>query len=192
MLVGDIRTAVAPRNLAPLVGLREQLLLGVAFDHDRTQQVEAAVDELDLTIADIRSTIFGLQARSADGARAEITRVVTDARDGLGFLPRVQFHGPLDTTMTPELTEAATAVVREALANVIRHARATRAEVVVAATADELQIAVSDDGIGIRRSASPSGHGLRNLAARAEQLMGAFEVRSEPGEGTTVTWRIPL
>jgi len=55
-----------------------------------------------------------------------------------------------------------------------------------------LQIAVSDDGIGIRRSASPSGHGLRNMATRAEQLMGTFDVRSEPGEGTTVSWRIPL
>jgi len=186
----DLHDTVIQRLFA--VGLGLQGLARIVDPPSAGDRIEAAVDELDLTIADIRSTIFGLQARSADGARAEITRVVTDARDGLGFLPRVQFHGPLDTTMTPELTEAATAVVREALANVIRHARATRAEVVVAATADELQIAVSDDGIGIRRSASPSGHGLRNLAARAEQLMGAFEVRSEPGEGTTVTWRIPL
>jgi len=186
----DLHDTVIQRLFA--VGLGLQGLARIVDPPSAGDRIEAAVDELDLTIADIRSTIFGLQARSADGARAEITRVVTDARDGLGFLPRVQFHGPLDTTMTPELVEVAAAVVREALSNVIRHARATAAEVVLAVTGDELQIAVSDDGIGIRRSASPSGHGLRNMATRAEQLMGTFDVRSEPGEGTTVSWRIPL
>ena len=46
MRVGRVRAAVAPGNLAPLVGLGEQLLLGVGVDLDRTQQIEAAVDQL--------------------------------------------------------------------------------------------------------------------------------------------------
>jgi signal transduction histidine kinase len=156
------------------------------------ERIEAAVDELDLTISDIRSTIFALQARNIRGARATITRVAIEARDALGFLPRMQFNGPLDTSVGAELADEATAVIREALSNVARHARATRAEVVVSATAEELRIVVSDDGVGVRRSASPAGHGLRNMATRAEALRGVFEVRSESGEGTTLSWRIPL
>ncbi|MGD0082128.1 MAG: GAF domain-containing protein [Acidimicrobiales bacterium] len=185
----DLHDTVIQRLFA--VGLSLQGLARVVDPPNASERIEAAVDELDLTIADIRSTIFGLEARSANGARAEITRVVTEAREALGFLPRVQFQGPLDNSVTTEMTEAAAAVVREALSNITRHARATRAEVAVAVTTEELQLSVSDDGIGIRRS-SPSGHGLRNMAARAEQLMGVFEIRSEPGEGTTVIWRIPL
>jgi len=83
-------------------------------------------------------------------------------------------------------------MVREALSNVVRHARATRAEVSVVASEGELRVRVIDDGIGIRRSAGPGGNGLRNMADRAEQLGGGLDVRSRPGEGTSITWRVPL
>lgn len=186
----DLHDTVIQRLFA--VGLSLQGVARVVDPPSAGERIEAAVDELDLTISDIRSTIFALQARNIRGARATITRVAIEARDALGFLPRMQFNGPLDTSVGAELADEATAVIREALSNVARHARATRAEVVVSATAEELRIVVSDDGVGVRRSASPAGHGLRNMATRAEALRGVFEVRSESGEGTTLSWRIPL
>ncbi|MGO9196191.1 MAG: GAF domain-containing protein [Acidimicrobiales bacterium] len=186
----DLHDTVIQRLFA--VGLSLQGLARIVDPPSAAERIEAAVDELDLTIGDIRSTIFALQLRSETGMRAAITKVVTEARDTLGFLPRVQFEGPLEASVDSGVAEAATAVVREALSNVARHARATRADVAVAATSHELRVTISDDGIGIRRSSSPGGNGLRNMAARAEQVGGVLEVRSEPGEGTSVSWRIPI
>jgi signal transduction histidine kinase len=186
----DLHDTVIQRLFA--VGLSLQGLAGVVDPPSAGARIEAAVDELDLTISDIRSTIFALQARSDTGVRAEITRVITEARDALGFLPRVSFEGPLDTVAGAELRDEVAAVVREALSNAARHARPTRVDVVVVATPHAFFVTISDDGIGIRRSASPGGHGLRNMASRAERLGGSFDLKSEPGEGTTIGWRVPL
>lgn len=70
--------------------------------------------------------------------------------------------------------------------------RATRVEVVVAARADGLEVCIKDDGVGMRPSVASGGLGLRNMTARAERLGGTVEVRSELGEGTTITWSVPL
>ncbi len=187
----DLHDTVIQRLFA--VGLSLQGLAQMVEPASAGARIEVAVDELDLTIADIRSTIFALQSRSDTGLRARIARLVTESREGLGFLARVTFEGPIDAAAAgTEVAEEAATVVREALSNVVRHARATKVDVAVLASGQEFSVSVADDGIGIRRSASSGGHGLRNMASRAERLGGSFEVRSEPGEGTLVTWRVPL
>jgi signal transduction histidine kinase len=186
----DLHDTVIQRLFA--VGLSLQGLARVVDPPSAAERIDAAVDELDATIADIRSTIFALQARNDPGIRSDVTTVVTELRDLLGHLPRLQFDGPIDTSVDKQVGESAAAVVREALSNVARHARATRTDVALTAGVGEFVVVVRDDGIGIRRSASRGGQGLRNMATRAEQLGGRLDVTSEPGEGTTVTWRIPV
>lgn len=186
----DLHDTVIQRLFA--LGLSLQGLCGVVDPPSAAARIEAAVDELDLTIGDIRSTIFELEGRSHAGAQAEINKAINEARDALGLLPSVSFAGPLDTATGTEAVDEAVSVLREALSNTARHARATRVEVVVTATPEELELCIKDDGIGFLASVSPGGHGLRNMAARADRLGGTLEVDSEPGEGTTVTWRVPL
>ncbi len=186
----DLHDTVIQRLFA--IGLSLQGLCRIVEPPSAALRIEVAVDELDLTIADVRSTIFELETRNQAGAQAEITRAINEARDALGFLPRVAFEGPVDTATGNEVLKEAVAVVREALSNAARHARATRVEVVVAAKADELEVCIKDDGVGMRPLVASGGHGLRNMTARAEKLGGTVEVRSEPGEGTTITWSVPL
>ena len=186
----DLHDTVIQRLFA--VGLSLQGLARIVDPPSAAERIDAAVDELDATIGDIRSTIFSLQSHSDTGAKAEVTNVVTEMRDLLGFLPRLRFEGPVDASVDLATAEILGAVVREALSNVARHARATRVEIAVSASDGELRLLVADDGIGIRRSSTSGGHGLRNMAARAEQLGGILDIRSEPGEGTQLTWRIPL
>ena len=83
------------------------------------------------------------------------------------------------------------ATLREALANVARHARATRVDVELRCNNDEILMRVVDDGVGVPALRAADGHGLRNMATRAQRLSGSFEVG--PGEhgGTAVTWRVP-
>jgi signal transduction histidine kinase len=75
------------------------------------------------------------------------------------------------------------------LANVAKHAEASRAWVAVDDRGDRLAIEVGDDGVG--GAALNGGSGLRGLADRAEALGGRIDVRSEAGAGSIVHAEIP-
>ena len=154
------------------------------------------VGELDGVINDIRTTIFDLHATEslADGFRLSVLQLADDAADRLGFRPHVRFHGPVDSAIDSEAGEQLLAVLREALSNVIRHARAAMVEVdVTARLGGALVLAVADDGVGLGPDAGGhSGFGMTNMRARASTLGGACAVYPRPGGGTLVEWRVPL
>jgi signal transduction histidine kinase len=79
----------------------------------------------------------------------------------------------------------------EALQNVAKYAEATGAVVRVASTGGELTFEVADDGVGFDASSIRFGTGLQGMADRLDALGGAIEIRSAPGEGTTVSGRVP-
>jgi signal transduction histidine kinase len=82
-------------------------------------------------------------------------------------------------------------IVQEALTNVLRHARAQAARVVVRAGEEALTIVVADDGRGGHTATGGSGAGVRGMRERAEALGGELDIVSQPGAGTTVTVRLP-
>ncbi len=82
--------------------------------------------------------------------------------------------------------------VKEALTNVVRHARATRVWVRLALTATVLEISVADNGEGFAGDpADPEADGLRNMRHRMEQIGGAIRVDTRPDAGTHVTFTLP-
>ncbi|MGJ6967956.1 GAF domain-containing protein, partial [Streptosporangium sp. G11] len=150
-----------------------------------------AIDELDGTIRQIRSTIFALQTPDEDdGLRAQIVALVEGARGHLGFMPGLTMEGRLDTGVPPRIAEHLPAVLREALSNVVRHARASRADVSVELGEERLVLAVTDDGVGLPADGRRSG--LRNLQERAEDLGGSFTAESPERGGTRLVWSVPL
>jgi signal transduction histidine kinase len=81
-------------------------------------------------------------------------------------------------------------IVSEALTNVVKHARATCANVTIRRDGDLLRFEVTDDGRG---GADPAaGSGILGLRDRAEASGGTLFVVSPPGKGTTVTAQLPL
>jgi signal transduction histidine kinase len=83
--------------------------------------------------------------------------------------------------------------LREALTNIARHARATTASVTLEVAGRECRLEVHDDGRGMVGSPAPGGgHGLPNMASRAEGLGGDFEVLQPDEGGTTLVWRAPI
>ncbi|GAB7110232.1 two-component system sensor histidine kinase [Streptomyces phaeofaciens JCM 4814] len=160
---------------------------------EASERVARAVDDLDETIKIIRSTIFGLRTREGAGEaglRARAVRVVGDAAPVLGFAPSVRMEGLLDTDVPKETADDVVAVLSEALTNIARHARARRAEVVLATDGREVRLSVTDDGVGIPAGGRRSG--LRNMAERAERSGGRLELGEPEGGGTTLLWRVPL
>ncbi|MFC9430049.1 GAF domain-containing protein [Streptomyces sp. NPDC056987] len=180
------------------------------------QGIDQAVEALDVTIQEIRAAIFALQqgpAEALSGVRTRVLREINMAAVPLGFTPTYRFVGPIDAAVGEPYGKNLIAALREALSNAFRHARASRIEVVVDATAQladgrrAVRLTVADDGVGIPAGGRRSG--LRNLRRRAESLGGASW--SEPGlgrdtgeggeageeeaggaVGATVIWEVPL
>ena len=164
--------------------------------------VGRAVDELDVTIQEIRTAIFALQQEPAEvptGLRTRVLREINMAAVPLGFKPSHRFLGAVDSLVGELSGKNLIASLREALSNAFRHAGASLIEVVVDATVtlpdgrDAVRLSVADDGVGIPEGGRRSG--LRNLARRAESLGGASWFGpgiGEDGRGTTVVWEVPL
>ncbi|UQA97874.1 GAF domain-containing sensor histidine kinase [Streptomyces halobius] len=166
------------------------------------QGVGKAVDELDITIQEIRTAIFALQQGPSEvpsGLRTRVLREIGTAAVPLGFQPSANFIGPVDSRVGELTGKNLIAALREALSNAFRHARASRIEVVVDSTitlpdgTEGVRLTVADDGTGIPEGGRRSG--LKNLAKRAESLGGSSTYGpglGEDGTGTVVTWEAPL
>ena len=84
-------------------------------------------------------------------------------------------------------------VAQEALRNVVKHAKVKQAQVELGRAGGVLSLRVSDKGVGMERGRGPSkaGLGLLNIQERARLVGGKAEIRSEPGQGTSVRVEIP-
>ena len=93
--------------------------------------------------------VFSLQgaASAPGGLRGRLLQVVTEATDGLGFEPRLQFDGPIET-IDVHIADHLMPVLREALSNIAHHAHAGHVRVAVR-VADDVTLTVSDDGVGV-------------------------------------------
>jgi signal transduction histidine kinase len=143
-------------------------------------------------------------------ARDGLTEILAELRDfAHGIHPAVLTEGglapaleevaerlPLPVLVTAPATRAASSaaeatgyfVACEALTNVVKHARASQATVDIRIPGGALEVEISDNGIG---GAGASGRGMANMRDRARALDGELTVDSPPGQGTTITVRIP-
>lgn len=195
MLISD-RDRIA-RDLHDLViqrlfatGLQLQGARRYAANAEVVDRIDRTVHDLDVTIGDIRSTVFGLQHSHQDSLRAEVRDVAKDYVPVLGFTPLVRTSGPIDTMVSRPVGEQLLAVLREALSNVARHSDAHAAMVEVETVGAEVVLRVTDNGRGLPADRHESG--LRNVRLRAAELNGALRLLPEEPHGTMLEWRVPL
>ena len=190
----DLHDTVIQRLFA--IGLGLQGTVRLAQRPEVAARIQTAIGDLDETVKQIRTAIFGLEAArlSAGGLRDRVLGITTDATASLGFSPRVAFDGPVDTIVPDRITEHLLATLREALSNAARHARASSVGVSVEALGGEVVLEVTDNGRGIAdgKASADGGHGLRNMAHRATELGGRMDVGQGPSGGTRLVWRVPL
>jgi two-component system, NarL family, sensor histidine kinase DevS len=188
-IAGDLHDHVIQRLFATGMGL--QGMAGRITDPQVRRRVRRAVEQLDETVREVRTSIFDLHTAGSDGAslRRRLLDVVDELSAKVEVSPSVRISGAVDTLVPEELAPPATAVLREALTNVARHARASTIVIDVEANAD-LTIEVTDDGIGTPPDAARSG--LRELERQATELGGELLITPSPTGGTRLTWRIPL
>lgn len=199
MAVGDDRQRIArdlhDRTIQRLfaTGLAAQSLYSRVADATLRARLEQVVADLDTTILDLRSSIFELSSSGEVRTfRARVLGVCADEQAALGFAPSVRFTGPVETVGSPAADELVV-VLREALSNVGRHARATEVAVTVAVGRPGLGLLVDDDGRGPPGDVEGHlGNGLANMRIRAQRLGGTFLVAAREPRGTRLEWRVPL
>jgi signal transduction histidine kinase len=175
-------------------------------------------DEVALSAA-VDTVLEGL-GEEIDGLRHLITELRPAALDDLGLIPALEalarraqaidgleIHTEIELTsderrLDPELESTLYRIVQEALTNVSRHAKATRATIAISEHDDVVTASVTDDGDGLpeggpSRSRTPEeelkgGFGVSGMRERAELVGGELELVSAPGGGATMRLTVPL
>ena len=174
------------------VGMSLQGWRPPSSDEDIARRLEAAVEDVDRSIRDLRNYIFGL--RPGILADRQLDQALKEMASEFGARSGVVTVVEVDSEAASELASRAGDVVqlvREALSNVGRHAAATTCRVSLRRGEAGLFLEVDDDGRGFDVDMTTWGMGLSNLRQRVESLGGSLQVESTPGEGTTVRATFP-
>jgi signal transduction histidine kinase len=187
-----------------------RLKLANARDLHDEQTLEEAVGDvlegLGIEIEGLRHLITELRPAALDDLglvpALEALARRAQAIDGLEVQTEINLDlGGDDQRLDAELESTIYRVVQEALTNVSRHAKATRAVIDVRGRDGVIRVAVTDDGqglptngarIGPRGDGLEGGFGLSGMRERAELVGGELELAPAPGQGTTVRLTVPL
>tara|TARA_R110002020_G_scaffold287791_2_gene503310 strand:- start:50500 stop:52572 length:2073 start_codon:yes stop_codon:yes gene_type:complete len=82
-------------------------------------------------------------------------------------------------------------IVQESLQNCIKHAKATKVDLLFESEGDHVRIIVLDNGVGFDQKKGKRGIGLKNINSRLEKLKGTYDIQSKIGQGTKVVVTIP-
>jgi signal transduction histidine kinase len=180
------------------VGLAlEYARMAVKEDPDLTREkISQSIDGLNEAIRDLRAYILDLnprQLQNEETLKQGIQRLLAEFRANTLAESNLITSEDGWVEMPRERALALFHICQEALANVAKHARASKAEVHLWSTDERALIEVIDDGRGfdVRKKNATLGHGLSNMARRARKVGGDVEISSHPMGGTTVLAWVP-
>ncbi len=180
-----------------LLVIRNRALLGLK-DADLSKQARDQLDQISSVatqaIDEVREISYDLRPYQLD--RLGLTKAIQSITSGLAssvqFSMDVDF---IDDTIEKDQAIHVYRIVQEAINNILKHAGATEASVVIRAEGNSVRMIISDNGKGMPATSSDSngklGFGLVGLGERAKVLSGAMTIDSTPGKGTTLTVIIP-
>ncbi|MEV7547887.1 ATP-binding protein, partial [Streptomyces sp. NPDC089915] len=160
---------------------------GAGRPPDRRGPTEEAHREAKEAIAELSDLVRGLHPAVLED------RGLDAALSGVAARLPIPVHLAVDLPLRPSPTVEAVAyfVVSEALTNMVKHARASRADVTVERIGETLLVVVADDGVGGADLAPAGGTGLAGLAKRVASVDGSFSCRSPAGGPTVITAELP-
>ena len=161
-----------------------------------TERVAELMHRTDAVIDGLHRLAADLRPPSLDplGLEAALREYLRSAGSKFGLAARFKARGLEGTRLPADVETALYRVVQEAMTNVVRHARATRVDVLVEHQSDRVMVMVEDDGVGFRPDQAQRGNhfGLLGMKERAESLGGTLTVESTPGAGTTIVVEAPI
>ncbi len=180
------------------VGLQLEYIRGLIDDDELSKARErlgAAVDGLNNTIRDIRSYILDMRPMQFQGEDLNdgLRRLATEFRANTLVTIEVDLSPEANDDLNSEARIALFQITQEALANVAKHAHASRVLVHLKADPERVTLEIHDNGQGLPPRGAPRrvGHGLSNMNRRAQAIGAEFEIISAPGKGTTILVQVP-
>ena len=158
---------------------------------DKVSSLEGLVDQAMTTSTriarDLRPSILDF------GVVAAIEWQTQDFRKRLGIECQLTCDEG-DIELDPDVAMAVFRIFQETLTNISKHAGATRVQITIGTRGDWIVLQVADNGRGMARQdlLKPRSFGIRGMRERARYFGGDVDVKSGPGQGTTVTMRVPL
>ncbi|HSE59868.1 MAG TPA: sensor histidine kinase [Nitrospiraceae bacterium] len=158
-------------------------------------QLGVSIADLKRVIRDLRGYLVGLEPSISNGQEFEATLTsLVNGMNGSGRLRyTLRFDPEAAKLITGDQTAHLVSIAREAMSNSLRHSGASAGTLSFGLSEEGVRLVVEDNGVGFEVSCSPQqGHGLKNMQARAKRVGGRLDVRSDPGQGTTVICTIPI
>ena len=163
---------------------------------EAVHRVDRAIESINLTIRDIRNFIFGLRPELLE--QADLVASLTALADEFRMNTMIDIDVLVDPTapieVGPDERSHLLQIARESLSNIARHARATRAEIIIGRDAQRhLQLEFTDNGHGFDPGAvrTSSHQGLVNMRGRARALGGTLAIESAADSGTRIIVGMP-
>lgn len=182
-----------------LTGIVTQLQAAVHASQDPTtwrRHVDAAISLARESLTEARRSVHALRPESLDTGR--LSEALEDVAGRWSNLHGVPVQVTTTGDVRPMRSDAEVALLRtaqEALANVAKHARASRVGVTLSYLENEVALDVRDDGTGFDPTqvmeTETSGFGLFAMRQRIEGLRGTLQIESEPDSGTAISARVP-
>jgi len=163
---------------------------------EATQQMKELAVSAREAYTDVRESIVGLRSLPEEGRtmRDALVEFVDRWKEQSGVVAAVNIDVSMRLRAAVELQLIR--IVQESLTNVRKHAKASRVWIDIRRDGETLRARVKDDGVGFLRSAPARGEfprfGLTTMHERAASIGGALMIESEPGQGTTVNFEMPL
>jgi len=162
------------------------------FAEDRLQK---AMDDLNHTIRDIRSYILDLRPRQLQGESLfeGLGRLVSEFRQNTKVEVSLAVPKELLSDLPQMHAMSLFHICQEALANIAKHAKASKVTIDLWTTSDRVLLEVSDDGQGFEldKTSKTVGHGLANMQTRVQNVGGDIDITSATNEGTSILAWVP-
>jgi signal transduction histidine kinase len=188
-------------------GLGQQLvviknLALISLNHEPHSASKPQIEEISAqashAISEVKKISYNLRPYQLD--RLGLTKAIEGIVKQASAATKISFTSEIDAIDNVFAKDSEInfyRIVQECVNNLVKHSQATTAGLTIQRTADELSLAIRDNGRGFTPSATssgsePGGFGLIGISERTQLLGGSVAIQSEPGRGTTINVKIPM
>jgi signal transduction histidine kinase len=160
-------------------------------NQDAVEMIDLALKSMAQVITDLRNYIFDLrpQALKDKGLLARLEGLVKELKINTILAIEATFDPEINAYLNDEQASHIFHIAHEALANVVRHAKARKANLNLTGNGDHVILKIEDDGVGFEPPVQikHGHHGLANIQERATLLDADLNFDSTPNQGTRLT-----